>query len=55
LGDGFAASQAGESAGSVHPGRVPEKTRSLALRDAFEDWCIGRGYIQRNEIDPDLS
>jgi hypothetical protein len=34
---------------------VPEKTRSLALRDAFEDWCIDRGYIERNEIDPDLS
>lgn len=31
------------------------KTRSDALRDAFREWCVDRGYINPNDIDPDLS
>lgn len=31
------------------------KARSDALRDAFQEWCVDRGYINPNDIDPDLS
>jgi len=31
------------------------KTRSDALRDAFKEWCVDRGYINPNDIDRDLS
>ena len=31
------------------------KTRSDALRDAFKEWCVDRGYINPNDIDLDLS
>ena len=34
---------------------APDKSRSDALREAFKEWCIDRGYLERNEIDPDLS
>jgi hypothetical protein len=33
----------------------PGSTRSDALREAFTEWCIDRGYITRNNINPDLS
>jgi len=25
--------------------KAPDKTRSDILRDAFEEWCIGRGLL----------
>lgn len=34
---------------------APGKNRSDALRDAFKQWCIDRGYIQPNDIDPTLN
>lgn len=30
-------------------------SRSVALRHAFEDWCIHMGYVSPNEMDPDLN
>jgi len=30
---------------------APGKTRSDALRDAFKEWFIDRGYINRIDID----
>ncbi len=32
-----------------------DKTRSDALRDAFKEWCVDRGYINPNDIDRELS
>jgi hypothetical protein len=34
---------------------APGKTRSDVLRLAFKEWCINRGFVQPNEIDPELS
>lgn len=34
---------------------APGRTRSDALREAFKEWCIDRGYINPNDIDPELS
>ena len=34
---------------------APGSTRSDALRRAFKEWCIDRGYLNPNEIDADLS
>jgi hypothetical protein len=34
---------------------APRSNRSDALREAFTEWCIDRGYITRNDIDPNLS
>ena len=31
------------------------ESRSVALRHAFQDWCISMGYISPNEIDPNLN
>jgi hypothetical protein len=31
---------------------VPGKNRSQALRNAFQEWCVDKGYVQRNEADP---
>jgi hypothetical protein len=31
------------------------ESRSVALRHAFQDWCLQMGYINPNEIDPDLN
>jgi hypothetical protein len=31
------------------------ESRSLALRHAFQDWCMQMGYVSPNEIDPDLN
>ena len=31
------------------------ESRSLALRHAFQDWCIQRGYVLPNESDLDLN
>ena len=30
-------------------------SRSAALRQAFQDWCIHMGYVSPNESDPDLN
>jgi hypothetical protein len=30
-------------------------SRSVALRRAFEDWCMHMGYVSPNEMDPDLN
>lgn len=34
---------------------APGLTRSDALRRAFKEWCFDRGYLDPNNIDPDLS
>lgn len=34
---------------------APGQTRSDALREAFKQWCVDRGYIQPNDIDPSVS
>jgi hypothetical protein len=34
---------------------APGQTRSDVLKLAFKEWCIDRGYVQPNEMDPDLS
>ncbi|WP_119271465.1 hypothetical protein [Taklimakanibacter deserti] len=34
---------------------APHSNRSDALREAFTEWCVDRGYINRNDIDPTLS
>jgi metal-responsive CopG/Arc/MetJ family transcriptional regulator len=34
---------------------IPTRNRSEALRNAFKEWCVDRGYINQNDIDPDLS
>ena len=31
------------------------ESRSVALRHAFEDWCIHMGNVLPNESDPDLN
>ncbi len=31
------------------------ESRSVALRNAFQDWCIRMGYVSSNETDPDLN
>jgi hypothetical protein len=33
----------------------PGRTRSDALRDAVTEWCIDRGYINPNDVDPTVS
>lgn len=30
-------------------------TRPVALRSAFEDWCLAMGYISANEMDRRLN
>jgi len=34
---------------------APGRNRSDALRIAFKEWCVDRGYITLSESDPDLS
>ena len=31
------------------------ESRSVALRHAFQDWCMQMGYVSPNESDPDLN
>jgi hypothetical protein len=31
------------------------ESRSVALRHAFQDWCIHMGYVSPNETDLDLN
>lgn len=31
------------------------ESRSEALREAFQDWCIHMGYVSPNEMDRDLN
>jgi len=31
------------------------ESRSVALRHAFQDWCVHMGYVSPNESDPDLN
>lgn len=31
------------------------ESRSVALRHAFQDWCVQMGYLNPNETDPDLN
>jgi hypothetical protein len=34
---------------------APGWTRSDALRQAFKEWCVDRGYINPNDVDRELS
>jgi hypothetical protein len=31
------------------------ESRPVALRHAFQDWCIHMGYVSPNESDPNLN
>jgi hypothetical protein len=31
------------------------ESRSVALRHAFQDWCVHMGYVSPNETDPHLN
>jgi metal-responsive CopG/Arc/MetJ family transcriptional regulator len=32
---------------------APNKNRSEAVRDAFREWCVAKGYIEGNEVERD--
>jgi hypothetical protein len=34
---------------------APGKTTSDALRDAFKEWCVDRGYVNQNDLDRSLN
>lgn len=31
------------------------ESRLVALRQAFQDWCVHMGYVSPNESDPDMN